>query len=91
MQLLSYFGERNTKPCGICSVCAKKQTVSKSSDLKAIKENIIELLENGDMSSRAMISSLNCSEKDLKQVIVLLLEHQIIKITKTNTYKLFHQ
>jgi ATP-dependent DNA helicase RecQ len=91
MQLLSYFGERNTKPCGICSVCAKKQPVSKSSDLKAIKENIIELLENGDMSSRAMISSLNCSEKDLKQVIVLLLEHQIIKITKTNTYKLFHQ
>jgi ATP-dependent DNA helicase RecQ len=91
IQLLSYFGEKNTKPCGICSVCTKKKTVTKSSDLKALRNNIIKLLEKGDLSSRQLISSLNCSEKDFKQVIVLLLEHQIIKITKTNTYKLFHQ
>jgi ATP-dependent DNA helicase RecQ len=91
IQLLSYFGEKNTKPCGICSVCTKKKTVTKSSDLKVLRNNIIELLEKGDLSSRTMMSALNCSEKDFKQVIVLLLEHQIIKITKTNTYKLFHQ
>ena len=91
MQLLSYFGEENTEPCGICSVCTSSKKPSKAQDLKTLRNRVIELLEQGDLSSRAMISYLDCSEKDIKNVIQLLLEHNIISITKTNTYKLFHK
>ncbi len=91
VQLLSYFGEKNISPCGVCSVCTKTKKRNKPQDIKSLKNQVIELLENGDLSSRKMISQLSCSEDDLKTVLQLLLEHQIISITKTNTYKLFHR
>ena len=90
MQLLAYFGEKDAKPCGICSVCTNTKKAVKPTDTNTIKKHIIELLENGEQSSRYMISVLNCSETELKTVLKLLLEHQIISITPKNTYKLSH-
>lgn len=90
MQLLAYFGEKDTEPCGICTVCLHSKKQKKPQDLKSIKKQIIELLENGDQSSRALITHLNCEEKDMKTVLKLLLEHEIITITPSNTYKLSH-
>jgi len=90
IQLLAYFGEKDIKPCGICSVCTKTKKNSSSQDINIIKTRIIELLENGDLSSRLISAALNCSEKDVKTVLKLLLEHHIITITQTNTYKLSH-
>ena len=62
----------------------------KPQDIKSIKKQIIEFLENGDQSSRTLLEKLDCEEKDMKTVLKLLLEHQIITITATNTYKLSH-
>ena len=90
MQLLTYFGETDIKPCGICSVCIKKTKTEKPEDLKSLKNRIIELLENGDKSSRQIIAALNASEDNTKKVLKLLLEHNIVTITQTNTYKLSH-
>ncbi|NMH86189.1 RecQ family ATP-dependent DNA helicase [Flavivirga algicola] len=90
MQLLAYFGEKDIKPCGICSVCINSKKDTSSQDINNTKIRVIELLENGDLSSRDMISTLNCKETDLKIVLKLLLEHNIICITPTNTYKLSH-
>jgi len=90
MQLLSYFGEKHPEPCGICSICIKTKNTKKPQDLNGIKKQIIELLENGDQSSRALLAQLNCDENALKTVLQLLLEHQIISITPTNTFKLSH-
>jgi len=91
IQLLSYFGEKNIEPCGICSVCKKPAKASKPQDLKILKKRIVELLEHGNLSSRAMLTKLDCSEKDIKNVLQLMLEHNMISVTKTNTYKLFHK
>jgi ATP-dependent DNA helicase RecQ len=88
MQLLNYFGERNTKPCGMCSVCI--QTDKSPQDINAVKKQVIKLLENGDQSSRVILKTIGCSEIALKTVLKLLLEHHIINITATNTYKLSH-
>lgn len=90
MQLLAYFGEKDAKPCGICSVCTSTKKTVKPQDANVIKKRIIELLETGDQSSRNMIAALNCTETELKSVLKLLLEHDIISITPTNTYKLSH-
>ena len=91
MQLLAYFGETEISPCGICSVCTNPKKVKVSStDIKTVKNQVIELLENGDQSSRKISESLNTSEENIKNVLKLLLEHQIITITVRNTYKLSH-
>lgn len=90
IQLLSYFGETDITPCGICSVCIKKTKTEKPEDLKSLKNRIIEFLENGDKSSRQIIAVLNASEEHTKEVLKLLLEHNIVTITQTNTYKLSH-
>ncbi|TXG35791.1 RecQ family ATP-dependent DNA helicase [Seonamhaeicola maritimus] len=90
MQLLSYFDEKNLEPCGVCSVCTNSKKKPKKEEITKLKNRIIELLEKGDLSSRQMVQYLNCSEKDLKTIIKLLLEHNIITITPTNTYKLSH-
>lgn len=89
MQLLSYFGEKNVEACGICSVCIAGKK-SEKTETKQIKNAIINLLENGDLSSRALSEKLPFTEKEINTMIQLLLEHHIITITQTNTYKLAH-
>jgi len=89
VQLLSYFGERNIDDCGVCNVCLKQKKTPKV-NAKSIKHGIIELLETTDLSSRALAEQLPYSEKDIQLVLTELLEYEIIKLTKTNTYKLAH-
>lgn len=90
IQLLTYFGEKNTSPCEICSVCIQKNKNITSEDLNVLKKRIIGLLEAGDKSSRTLIHTLNATETSVKTVLQLLLEHNIVSITQTNTYKLSH-
>jgi len=90
MQLLTYFGETNTQPCGICSVCIKQKKASNPKELLPLKTKVIEILERGEQSSRNLAFQLKCDETELKSALKLLLEHKIITITTTNTYKLSH-
>lgn len=90
IQLLTYFGEDDLEPCGICSVCKSGKSPKATQDLKSVKHRIIELLEKTDLSSRDICQILKLPEDQVKNVIKLLLEHHIIKITKSNTYKLSH-
>ena len=90
VQLLSYFGEKDAKPCGICSVCIQGEKNISKNDIQTLKKRIIETLEHGDLSSRKIAELLACSENKIKRVLQLLLEHGIISITKMNTYKLYH-
>ncbi|WP_435133115.1 RecQ family ATP-dependent DNA helicase [Formosa sp. A9] len=89
VQLLTYFGEKEVQPCGICSVCVSAKPQAKV-DLAALRKQIITALEHGDLSSRDLAALLKSKESDVLKVITQLLEHQIIAVTKTNTYKLFH-
>ncbi len=91
IQLLTYFGEKNIKDCGICSVCIERKNKKKpTADFKTIKNAIITKLEETDCSSRTLTETLDFAETDIHNAIKLLLEHQIITITHTNTYKLSH-
>ncbi|MFV9551361.1 RecQ family ATP-dependent DNA helicase [Algibacter sp. PT7-4] len=91
IQLLSYFGEKEHKSCGICSVCIQYKKEKKTPEtINTLKKRVIELLENTDMSSRDIAAQLNCDTETLKIVLKLLLEHNIINITPINTYKLSH-
>lgn len=90
MQLLNYFGEKHTEPCGICSVCTKKKKNAPSPNAEALQNKIVKLLETGEASSREIVRTTGCNDSDIKKALKLLLEHQIITITRTNKYKLSH-
>ncbi|WP_111684046.1 RecQ family ATP-dependent DNA helicase [Winogradskyella tangerina] len=86
-QLLSYFGEKSSKPCGICSVCASKKVVENQNEIN-ISESILKALETEELSSRQLLSVVACSEKLLIQNLKNLIELNKVKITDANTYKL---
>ncbi|GGD05003.1 ATP-dependent DNA helicase RecQ2 [Hyunsoonleella pacifica] len=90
MQLLNYFDEKDVTPCGVCSVCTKTTKNQEKTSTKDLKNQVITLLETGEKSSRQISKILNCDDTATKNVLKLLLEHNIINITKTNKYKLSH-
>ncbi|WP_378174734.1 ATP-dependent DNA helicase RecQ [Aquimarina sp. SS2-1] len=85
-QLLSYFGEKESKNCGICSVCISNNDVL--TDPNEIRNNIITLLQKQGLSSRELLTQLTCPEEIALQVLRELNEHNIIKIDSYNNYQL---
>lgn len=87
-QLLSYFGEKKSADCGICSVCkAQKKELSRT-EMKEIYNNVMPLLRSREYSSREITSKINFPEENILEVLRLLVEKNIIYRTKTNEYKL---
>ncbi|WP_299439332.1 ATP-dependent DNA helicase RecQ [uncultured Aquimarina sp.] len=85
-QLLAYFGEKDSKDCGICSVCiSNKKTVI---DPKKIRNDIVALLQQKQLSSREIISHLKCPEETALEILRELNTHNIIKIDSYNNYQL---
>lgn len=91
IQLLSYFGETQAKPCGICSVCiGKKQSVSKETKY-TLREAVLTAIDKTPLSSRELAKRLPCNEQDLLVTLRYLLENEEISITDNNTYKLLNE
>jgi len=85
-QLLAYFGEKKSKDCGICSVCIsnKKTTI----DPKKIRNEIVALLQQNQLSSREILTQLKCPEETALEILKELNAHNIIKIDSYNNYQL---
>lgn len=89
-QLLFYFGERNAKKCGICSVCQPLEKTIKKETIKSIYIEIIQQLEMNQKNSRELVATIPYAEAGILKVLQLLLEKEIIELTNTNHYKLKH-
>ena len=83
-----YFGEETSEDCGICSVCLAKTSSVEPTDLSQIRQHIISALEVQALNSRALTEQLHFNDADVLKVLKLLLEHDIIRTTASNTYKL---
>lgn len=89
-QLLLYFGEKDAKACGICSVCQPLEKSIKKDTIKLIYLEIIQQLEMGTKTSRELVASIPYAEAGTLKVLQLLLEKEIIEFTETNRYKIKH-
>ena len=89
-QLLQYFGETNTHPCGICSVCKPSEEKLDRETMKKIYFRIVGLLEEKEHSSREMTERLDFPEAHILHVLKLLVEKGALTTTPNNKYKLSH-
>ncbi|WP_037373443.1 RecQ family ATP-dependent DNA helicase [Salinimicrobium xinjiangense] len=89
-QLLKYFGEKNTSSCGICSVCQGLETKLSREEMKKIYFAIIELLQEGEFTSREMTETLPFPEPHIIKVLRVLVEKDALTTTPTKKYKLKH-
>ena len=87
IQLLNYFGEAHDVDCGICSVCLSKKP-NKGINFKVVQNSIILALEQQPLSSRVLVSQLNFEESEILDVLKTLIEHDIVEVTASNTYKI---
>ena len=89
-QLLEYFGEKFSPPCGICSVCARTPEVLTKVLAKEIYSGIVGILENGPHSSRQLVEQLKYKEDHILKVLQLLVEKDALSSPAPNVYKLKH-
>ena len=89
-QLLQYFGETKTVPCGICSVCRASEVKLSREEMKKIYFKIIALLEIKEQSSRELTGQLEFPEAHVLQVLRILVEKEALAVSATNKYKLKH-
>jgi ATP-dependent DNA helicase RecQ len=88
LQLVNYFGEENTVPCGICSVCCQASEVLKRKEANRIAAAILALLKSGALSSRDISEKLTFTESNIVQVLQLLVDSEKISMNATNQYTL---
>jgi ATP-dependent DNA helicase RecQ len=80
--ILSYFDEKPTTNCGICSFCLSNQ----KKDITSIVQKIIPLLEEAPKSSRELENKLNLPSEEIIFALQNLLESNKIAINKINQY-----
>ncbi|MBP9792472.1 MAG: RecQ family ATP-dependent DNA helicase [Flavobacterium sp.] len=82
--LLTYFGEKVTNDCGICSFCLKAK--SKPLHFEDIRNQIRTAIQTGPKTSRALSEQFQIDEKLLLEVLSQLMEHNIIFINTKNQF-----
>jgi ATP-dependent DNA helicase RecQ len=82
--LAAYFGETESKDCGICSVCITKKKTERSP--LEIAQSILALLKNSALSSREIENSLELTSEETIFALQLLLENDKVKINNQNQY-----
>lgn len=83
IQLLSYFGEKIDKKCGVCDVCIHE----KRKNNPAISEEILQLFkDNLELSSKEISIQLPYNEADILIHLRKLIAEGEVKITNYNKY-----
>lgn len=79
-QLLSYFGEHNSQPCGICDHCL---TAHKPHNKSNLREQIIALLKEKPMRGETLLQQIaEVNENEVRDALRQLIDEQIVSINQ---------
>ncbi|MDD4991057.1 MAG: RecQ family ATP-dependent DNA helicase [Paludibacter sp.] len=81
--LLSYFGEKDTKPCGKCDICLKKkETQISTEDFELIRQAIGDALSVEELSINSLVKKIPFKEPKVLQVIRYMQDNGQIEETE---------
>ncbi len=87
--LLSYFGEKDTQPCGKCDICLKnRENKVTTEDFENIRKLIKTALQTENMSVNSLVKSIPFKEKKVLQVVRFMLDNNQIEENDTMKLKL---
>ena len=86
-QLLEYFEEKNSEPCGSCNVC-NQILPPKCRYNKQEIALVFNTLKKSSLSSRELVDICNLEDAAVVKILRYLLEQNKIKLTKSNQYQL---
>ncbi|WP_340065995.1 ATP-dependent DNA helicase RecQ [Ascidiimonas aurantiaca] len=84
--LLSYFGEKNTTPCGICSFCQKPDENVSQEKMVLLRQDILKALEKDPKTSTELVRLFTFTEKTVLEALRYLAEQDRIQINQKNQY-----
>lgn len=77
--LLSYFGEKNSKPCGKCDICLKnKDNTLTNDEFEAVKNHVINLLNQKPLTLNELIAAIPYKEIKVKNVLRFLSDNNLL-------------
>ncbi len=75
--LLSYFGEKNTKPCGQCDICLKQtETEISEQEYARISRRIEELLKSDAMTMAQLVRESGFKEQKTLKVLRFMMDRR---------------
>lgn len=79
-QLVAYFGEKESTPCGVCDICLKKKSQPMDANgFKRISDNVITLLKETPLLFSVLQSKLpEVKRSDLMEVLQFLNEEGLV-------------
>ena len=84
VQLLHYFNEKQSKPCGRCDVCLSK-TTSKGVDYQDIEYRLISMVSESDVSiGEVMQQYADVGEDRLMETIRFLVDNGVLHVDSDN-------
>lgn len=84
VQLLRYFNEKKSKPCGRCDVCLCK-TKSKHVDYQDIEDRLVDMVGEADVSmGEVMRQCSDVGEDHLMDTIRFLLDNGVLRLGSDN-------
>lgn len=88
VQLLTYFGEEFTDPCGLCDVCIKKK-VKGISDYSYLAEKVVALLKHSKpLDANEIGIQLDLDRKKVVKTLQLLVERNSIRLNLQQKFEL---
>ena len=87
LQLVNYFGEVNSTPCGVCSVCVSEESSLTKKETNLIAKKIILLLKEKEMSSREISENTTFTEDKIVRVLKQLVDAEKVVMNSKNQYK----
>lgn len=83
--LLTYFGEKVEKDCGVCSHCLNKNK-KKNSEGSHLHVELLNVLKKAPMTSREIADIFGADESQLLEVLKKMLEYKIVSINDKNQF-----
>lgn len=73
--LLAYFGEKDTKSCGVCDVCLENKKKSKKDSFEEIRTCVFDLLVEKPLKLKELVEKIDYANDEVLKTLRFMMDH----------------